>query len=110
MIDEKRIRSTALRIALTPPKEYSAGIWLSDFKKSTERTLEASESTEDNFLKTEPEKEETSPVDDHPKRLYANTRGRKSVDRDRADLIIAFREERIMQTLTDHDLFEGVFS
>jgi len=99
MIDEKRIRSTASRIALTSPKEYSAGIWLSDFKKNSERITEASESIEDNFLKTEPEK-----------RLYANTRGRRAAERDSADLIIAFREERIMQTLTDHDLFEEVFS
>ena len=39
-------------------------------------------------------------------RLYANRRGRKVVKRDAEDLIVAYKEQRIMDVLREFDLLE----
>jgi len=92
MINEKLIRATASRLAIQPPKTMQGYNWLSDFDMAPEEITEGSEGAEVNVSEE--------------KRLYARKRGRRYETRDEEDLIIAYRNDSLIETLKRYGLLE----
>ena len=90
-IDEKIMQRAIDILAIKVPKTYSGGTHISDFEIGKE------------LPEVPPEPQEVP-------RQYANKRGRRAVQRDEADLLVAFRESRgtqeMIKFLDMHQLLE----
>lgn len=89
-IDAKTIQRAVDILAIKVPKTYSGGTYISDFDCSICAEL----------IPTMLTTEQTIP------RLYAHKRGRKSVQRDKQDLLVMFRAGICVDVLFDNNLVE----
>lgn len=94
-IDEKIMQRAIDILAIRVPKVYAGGTYISDFEVA--ETVRIPEHAIEEELQEVP-------------RLYANKRGRKSVQRDDADLLMAFKGKKdMLRHLQEHDLLEPLF-
>ena len=92
-IDGKLIGQAANYLSIQPPRELGRGTYISDIHLSHEVMAEAIQS----------EVESETAV-----RLYANKRGRKVAARDDSDLILAYKNQRLWDTMRELNLCEEV--
>lgn len=91
-IDEKTMQRAIDILAIRVPKVYAGGTYISDFEVAETVRIP------DQAMEEEPQE---------VPRLYANKRGRKSVQRDAEDLLAAFKGGKDMiQHLREHDLLK----
>lgn len=93
-INEKILQQTADILAIKVPRHYSGGTYISDFAPMC-----------DNAAVPEPQVLDEASQDVVP-RLYANKRGRKTVQRDDGDLIVMARQSLTSQVLCKAGLVE----
>lgn len=112
-IDGKLIAAAADYLAILPPKELGKGTFISDFTLP-EREAEtgvtppgaAVEHPSTQEVLSEPL---TAPAESSEgKRLYANQRGRKNTERDKRDMIVAYKAGTLRELLLSCDMVEEV--
>ena len=94
-IEGKLIIQAANYLSIQPPKELGRGTFISDIHLSVNNSVNA----EGDVVSVANEDEESM-------RLYANRRGRKVMKRDAEDLIVAYKEQHIIDVLRGFDLLE----
>lgn len=105
-INEKMVQKTIEILAIKIPKTYAGGTYISDFSFAPNGEPASEDAADISAIISASADIAEEPAREVP-RLYANRRGRPVVDRDPADLLIAFKTgANIPEHLRIHDLLE----